>query len=99
MNALTIGSVGQYGATTVPAGSVLPSGVIPNWTTSDVTIATVESPNSDSTGATIKVTGISAGTFTLTVSASLPDGTVPSGSITDTIEAGEVKSFIVTRVA
>lgn len=96
---IVVGQVGQYQAATVPTGSVLPTGVIPQWTSSDFTIASVESPNSDATGFTIKVTGVAGGTFTLTVSATLPDGSVPQGSITDTIAAGEVKSFVITRLS
>ena len=96
---IVIGSTGSYQAVTNPAGSVLPSGVIPQWTSSDFTIASVESPNSDPTGFTIKVTGVAGGTFKLTVAATLPDGTIPTGDITDTILPGEVKSFTVTRLS
>ena len=93
------GGTGQFQATTVPAGSVLPSGVIPAWTSSDVTIATVESPNSDATGLTIKVTGLKTGSITLTVSATLPDNSVASGSVVVPVLAGEVKSFSIDQIA
>jgi hypothetical protein len=93
------GGTGQFGATTVPAGSVLPTGVIPQWTSSDVTTATVETPNSDATGLTIKVTGLKTGSITLTVAATLPDNSVASGSAVVPILAGEVKAFTIDQIA
>ena len=93
------GGTGQFQATTVPAGSVLPTGVVPVWTSSDVTTATVETPNSDPTGLTIKVTGVKTGSITLTVSATLPDNSVAQGSATVPIVAGEVKSFTIDQIA
>ena len=69
---------GTFEVNPVPVGASLPSGVVPAWTSSDVTLATVESPNSDSTGITIKVSRVNpaGGSITLTVALTLSDGTV-----------------------
>jgi hypothetical protein len=75
------GSTKHFGLTDVPPGSALPAGVVPKWTSSDVTVATVVDPNPDATGLTAAVTGVAAsGSFTLTATATLADGTVIQGS-------------------
>lgn len=94
-----VGGTGKFQAVNVPAGSILPSGVIPKWTSSDVTIATVEEPNSDPTGQTVKLTGIAAGSITLTVTATLPDGTVVQGSAVVPVTAGVVQSFAINQLS
>jgi hypothetical protein len=96
---ITIGETGTFQATPQPPGSVVPAGVVPQWTSSDVTVATVANPNPDTTGLTTVVTGVAGGTFTLTVSATLPDGTVAQGSLSVTIEPGQVKSFSITQIS
>jgi multisubunit Na+/H+ antiporter MnhC subunit len=99
INGVPVGGTGTFAATTVPAGSVLPTGVVPVWSSSDVTTATVASPNPDATGLTTVVTGIKTGTITLTVSATLPDNSVAQGSAVVPINAGEVKSFTINQTA
>lgn len=79
IDGIAVGATRIFTETNVPAGSLFPPGTVPQWTSSDVTVATVESPNSDPTGATIKVTGVAAGSFTLTASATLPGGAIVSG--------------------
>lgn len=82
---MIVGIVGQFEETAngaLPAGS--PSAV---WTSSDVTIATVESPNPDTTGKTIKVTPIAPGTFTLTSSITESNGNVVQGSLSVSVLA------------
>jgi hypothetical protein len=81
IDGILVGATRIFFLTDVPAGSVFPPGVIPQWTSSDVTVATVESPNSDATGDTIKVTGVATGSFTLSASATLPNGTIVSGKV------------------
>jgi hypothetical protein len=90
---------GTFSATPVPAGAIIPKGSVLVWTSSDVTKATVETPNSDATGLTIKVTGIVTGSVTLTVAATLPDATVAQGSAVVPVVAGEVKSFTIDQTA
>jgi hypothetical protein len=96
---VTAGAVGDFQAVPVPAGAVLPAGVVPVWTSSDVTIATVASPNPDVTGLTTVLTGVKTGSVTLTVSATLPDNSVAQGSVVVPIIAGEVKSFTINQTA
>lgn len=96
---VTVGSTGHFLATPEPAGSIVPAGVVPVWTSSDVTVATVASPNPDATGLTTILTGVLGGTITLTVTATLADGTIAQGSAVVTINPGEVKSFSITQTA
>jgi hypothetical protein len=72
---------GQFQVGPVPSGDSLPVGIIPQWTSSDVTVATVETPNSDSTGDTTKVSRVGSGSITLSVALTLADGTVLSDSV------------------
>lgn len=96
---IVVGGTGIFSATDVPAGSALPSGVVPQWTSSDVTVATVASPNPDATGMTTVLTGVKAGSVTLTVSATLPDNSVAQGTATVPVSTPEVKSFIINQTA
>jgi hypothetical protein len=96
---VTVGNTGTFLATPEPAGSIVPAGVVPVWTSSDVTVATVASPNPDATGLTTILTGVLGGTITLTVTATLADGTIAQGSAVVTINPGEVKSFTITQTA
>ena len=96
---ITVGTPGSFKATPQPPGSKVPSGVIPKWTSSDVTIATVEEPNSDASGLTIKVTGLLDGQITLTVAATLPDNSIAQGSIVVDIAAGVVQSFSIEQIS
>lgn len=93
------GGVGTFQATAIPAGAVLPTSVIPVWTSSDVTVATVASPNPDPTGLTTILTGVVNGSVTLTVAATLPDNSVAQGSAVVPILAGEVKAFSINQIA
>ena len=94
-----IGGTGTFSATPVPTGAVIPKGVVPAWTSSDVTVATVETPNTDATGMTTKLTFLKAGSITLTVAATLPDATVAQGVAVVPGVAGEVKSFVIAQTA
>jgi len=79
-----------FGAVPTPAGSAaspLLSGVVTQWTSSDVTVATVASPNPDATGATIPVTAIKAGVFTLTATDTLTNSVVIQGTDDITVSA------------
>jgi hypothetical protein len=96
---VTAGSTGTFLATPEPVGSVVPAGIVPEWTSANVTIATVASPNPDATGLTTILTGVLGGTITLTVTATLADGTVAQGSTSVTINPGQVKSFTITQTA
>ena len=72
----------HFGVTNVPPGSKLPAGVVPKWTSSDVTQATVVDPNPDATGNTAAVTGVAtSGSFTLTATATLADNTIVQGTL------------------
>ena len=84
---LLTGETAIFGEVPTPSGAVLPAGVIPAWTVSDVTVATIPATNPDVTGVTVPVTGVAAGTFTLTVTATLPNGTVIQGTDSITVSA------------
>lgn len=99
INGVTAGGTGNFAATPEPTGSVVPAGVVPVWASSDETTATVASPNSDPTGLTTVLTGIKSGSITLTVTATLADGSTPTGSTVVPITAGEVKSFTIDQTA
>jgi hypothetical protein len=76
------GQTKHFGITDLPPGSVLPAGVVPKWTSSDVTSAVVVDPNPDATGETVAVTGVAAtGSFTLTATATLADNTIIQGAV------------------
>jgi hypothetical protein len=71
----------HFGITDLPPGSTLPAGVVPKWTSSDVTAAVVVDPNPDPTGQTAAVQGVAAtGSFTLTATATLADNSIVQGS-------------------
>lgn len=80
IDGILVGKTRIFVETNVPAGSLFPPGVVPKWTSSDVTKAVVTDPNPDVTGSTVPVTGVAVGDFTLTATATLLDGTVVQGS-------------------
>ena len=96
---VTAGATGAFQATPVPLGAVLPEGTVPVWTSSDVTMATVASPNPDATGLTTILTGVKTGSITLTVTATLPDNSVAQGAAVVPVVIGEVKSFTINQTA
>lgn len=97
---LTPGNSPQFTAT--PNGSI-PEGVVPTWTSSDTTNITI---TTDETGL-IATVAIGADTpvpedVTLTISATFPDGTTPSGSFSFTVGAAtppEATGFTITQTA
>jgi hypothetical protein len=96
------GGTGTYQAVPEPAGAVVPSGIIPAWTSSDITLATI---TADPTGLIGTASYIAPGTVTFTVSATLADGTVVTGSIQEVIATPPppppptITGFAVTRTA
>lgn len=85
------------------APGALPSGVVPVWTSSDPTNAPVVVASSDPTGNTATVTvptgGPSSGSFTLTATATLADGTTPSASATVPYLTPEVESGVINQTS
>jgi len=96
---ITVGTPGNFLAIPNPVGAILPAGVVPQWTSSNVLIATVANPNPDPTGLTTQLTGLETGTITLTVSATLPNGNVAQGSVQVPVVAGQVTSFTITQTS
>jgi hypothetical protein len=92
-----------FTATPTPAGAVLPAGVVPTWTSSDPTNAPVTADPTGLIGTVVLSSSITVGeSVTLTVSATLPDGTTPTGSVSFTVGAPpppEVSGFIVVQTA
>jgi hypothetical protein len=90
-----------FTATPTPAGSALPSGVVPTWTSSDPTNAPVTADSTGLIGTVILSTAITVGeSVTLTITATLPDGTTPSGSTSFTVGATpptEVTGFTIVQ--
>ena len=97
------GNTLQFTATPTPAGSVLPSGVVPTWTSSDPTNAPVTVDPTGLIATVVLSTSITVGeSVTLTITATLPDGTTPTGSTTFTVGAAppvEVTGFSIAQTA
>lgn len=97
------GATLQYTATTNPAGSALPAGVVPTWTSSDPANVTITTDPTGLLGTIALGTGIPVGeSVTITITATLPDSTTPTGS--DSFSVGsapppQVTSFTLTRTA
>ena len=94
------GATLQYTAVPEPAGAVLPAGVVPKWTISDTTNTTL---TVDSTGLIATVVlgaNIPVGeAVTLSITATLPNGSTPTASVQFTVGAPEVTGFTITRTA
>lgn len=93
----------QYTATPVPAGTFPAPGNVPTWTSSDNTNAPIAA---DSTGlvATVAIpaTATVGASFTLTVSYTNADGTLATGTLTQTIVAAppaDITSFTIAQTA
>lgn len=102
MTPFSPGSVVTITATDVPAGSTLPEGVVPVWTSSDPLAAIAL----DSTGliatVTLDPTIVVGASVTFTATATLPDSTTPTGSLALTVVAPpppEVSSFSLAQSA
>jgi len=77
----------------------LPSGVVPQWTSSDPTNAPVTQSADGLTASVTVAQGDQSPSFTLTVTATLPDGTQPSGSAAVPILVLEVAAFVITQTS
>lgn len=87
-NTVLVGATAVFKATPEPAGSAIPAGVVPAWTSSDVTVLAPVIPNPDSTGIEGSFTGGAPGTATVTCSVTNPaNGNVATGSVVVTVEA------------
>ncbi len=78
----------------------LPAGVIPSWSV-DKTVGFTITPSVDGLSAKIDVDkSVTPGSsFTITVQATLPDGTTPSGTLAVPIFQLQVTGFVITQVA
>jgi len=92
-----------YTATPIPAGAFPAPGNVPTWTSSDTTNAPV---TADSTGligtVAIPTTATVGAGFVLTVSYTNADGTVATGSLSQTIVAApspDITGFTITQTA
>jgi hypothetical protein len=97
------GATLQFTATPTPAGAVLPSGVVPTWVSSDTTNVTITTDPTGLIATVVLGAAIPVGeSVTLTITATLPDGTTPTGSATFTVGAAppvEVSGFTVIQTA
>ena len=97
------GSTGTFSLTPVDKNgnpSSLPSGVVPSWTSSDPTNAPlVVSDDGLSATCTVPDSAPAGTQITLSVTATLPDGTTPNGSAQFPILTLEVASFIITQTS
>lgn len=92
------GATGVFTETPLPAGTSLPSGVVPAWTSSDP--KAVVTPTSDGTGCSVAVDpAITSPNFTLSVTATLPDGTTPSANVTVPVNFPEVNGFTISQTS
>jgi hypothetical protein len=97
------GATLQFTATPTPAGSALPAGVVPTWTSSDTTNVTITTDPTGLIATVVLSSAIPVGeSVTLTISATLPDGTTPTGSASFTVGAApsvEVTGFTIVQTA
>jgi len=104
VNPLTPGSTAVYTATPLPTGS-LPTKENPaTWVSSDLVNAPISSVDELGLNATVAppASAIAGSTFVLTVSYTNADGTVATGSVSDSIVAApspDITSFSVARTA
>lgn len=96
MTPITPGTSAVYTAVPVPSGAV--PATPPTWESSDPTNAPV---TADSTGLIGTVNAVAPTTFTLTVSYTNADGTVATGTVSDSVVAAvtDITSFDVSRTA
>lgn len=93
------GATGLFAEAPLPVGTTLPAGVVPVWTSSDPANAPVTA-SADGTTASVAVpAAASAASFNLSVSATLPDGTTPSGKVTVPILLPEVSGFSINQTS
>jgi hypothetical protein len=94
---IPLGGTKNFAAVNEPAGSVLPAGVIPQWSCSDSS-ATL-TPSADGTNCNVSVPANDTNTsLTLTVTATLPVGTTPtSGPVTIPILPPEPTAFTINQ--
>lgn len=91
-----LGGSGTFSAT--PVGGTLPPGVVPVWSTSDSLVTLTPAADGLSCQAAVASTDTNP-SFPLTVQATLPDGTQPSGTATVPILPSEVTGFTIDQTA
>jgi hypothetical protein len=96
---LLVGETAIFGEAPNPVGSTIPSGTTLAWTSSDVTIGTVTTPDPDSTGVTSPVTGVAPGTFTLTCTGTEPGGNTISGTCVVTVSAPTATDLTISKIS
>lgn len=93
------GATGVFVASTTPAGAVLPAGVVPSWVSSDPSSAPVVQ-TADGLGASVSVLASATITsFDLTISATLPDGTTPTRTVSVPVLPPEVTGFEINQAS
>lgn len=93
------GATGTFAESPVPPGTPLPAGVIPQWSSSDTTNTSL-TPSADGTSCLVAVpSSATIASFVLTVKATLPDGTTPSGNATVPVLQPEVTGFTISQTA
>lgn len=106
---IAIGATGTFLATPVDASGntvTLPAGIVPTWTSSDTTNAPVV-PSADGLTVTVSVpstapTTLVGTTFTLSLAATLANGTVVTGTVNVpflSASTGTVASFVITQLS
>lgn len=93
-----VGGAGTFTETPLPAGATLPAGVIPVWSTTDTLVTLTPSTDGTSVVANVGATDTNP-SFPLTVTATLPDGTTPTATVTVPILAQEVTGFQIDQTA
>lgn len=74
------GLTGTFAATPQPVGAVLPSGVVPVWTVDNPLVTLTPAADGLTVIAALDAS-ITGDTFNLTVTATLADGSTPSGTV------------------
>lgn len=93
-----VGGQGTFTATPLPPGATLPQGVVPTWQASDPSVQLTPAADGLSTVAAVPA-GATITSFDLSVAATLPDGSTPSGKVTVPVLSADVTSFQIDQTA
>jgi hypothetical protein len=92
------GGQGTFAEVPLPIGDLLPPGVVPKWSTPDTKVTLTPSSDGSSCVAAVDISDTNT-SFDLSVTATLPDGTTPTGKVTVPILPSEVDAFQINQTA
>jgi hypothetical protein len=101
LKGLAPGETGTFVANPVDSlgnPAAMPAGIVPVWALSDTTLGTI-TPAADGMSAVVVIapTATAGAALTISLSATLADGTVPKGAASLPVLVLEVASFVITQ--